>query len=103
MEKNMEIIISVLRPLVKNGIISQADLERIKNIKSGKCLPEKQVETFKTIKETCQLLHVRRQTIHSWMKSGKLEYTRLSRKKVLIYESSITRLTEEQRNIPACH
>jgi hypothetical protein len=33
------------------------------------------------------------------MRNGKLEYTRLSKKKTLIYESSITRLIEEHKNI----
>lgn len=99
----MKIILSVLQPLVENGVINQADLEIIKNAKNNKRQAERYMETFKTISETCQLLHVKRQTLHAWMKSGKLEYTRLSRKKVLIYESSIIRLVEERKNNPVYH
>jgi len=98
MNKNMKIIVSVLQPLVNNGIISQKELDKIKNMNKVKH-SKKRPDSFKTIEETCQLLHIQRQTLHVWMRNGKLEYTRLSKKKTLIYESSITRLIEEHKNI----
>ncbi len=94
----MNIIISILKPLVKNGIISQDDLERIEQLSDLEYNPESKLDRYKTIKETSQILRVDRKTVYNWMKCGKLQYSRLCAKKVLIYESSIIKLIKDYKN-----
>lgn len=99
MNKNMDLIISVLQPLVNKGIISHMELDRIKNIPDGDMIRKPKLDTLKTIKETCVLLRCDRKTIYNWMGDGILEFTRLSPKKVLIFESSIIRFVEKRKNL----
>ncbi len=98
MEKNMDIILSVLQPLVANKIISPEELEQIKNLSCKDNNSNARLDSYKTIDETSEILHVDRKTIYNWIKQGKLTYSRISSKKVLIYESSIVQFIESNKN-----
>jgi|GEM_PF-3991831 hypothetical protein len=110
MKKNMSIIINVLKPLVKSGIISKEDLELIKKLPDMEAkikdmpnpvweeLLKPKLGKYKTIKETCEIMRADRKTVYTWMKTGKLQYSRLAAKKVLIHENSIIKLIEDHKN-----
>jgi excisionase family DNA binding protein len=108
MSKNGNIILKVLEPLVDSKVISSNELSRIRKVleeevaqpakPNPKPLPESKPESFKTVKETSKLLRVDRKTVYNWMMAGKLEFTKLSPKKVLIYEDSIFALLKKCKN-----
>ena len=110
MKTNMNIIVNVLKPLVQSGIISKSDLELIKKLPDMEAkiksvtnpaqeeFLKPRLDKYKTIKETCEIMRVDRKTVYTWMKAGKLQYSRLAAKKVLIHESSIIKLIEDYKN-----
>lgn len=100
--KNMDIVLSVLQPLVANGIISRDELEQVKTLSHKDVSIKVKLDSYKTIKETCEILHIDRKTLYNWIAEGKLTYSRLSNKKVLVYESSIVQLIEKNKNRAPC-
>jgi excisionase family DNA binding protein len=101
--KNLDIIISVLQPLVNTGIISKTELERIKNTAMPGTPETAELDNMKSIKDTCEILRCDRRTVYTWMTNGDLEFTRLSKRKVLIFESSIIRFIEKRKNTKYTH
>lgn len=100
MSKSKDIILKVLKPLVDNKIIGNDELERIKKAfrPEVKQPAKPKPESFKTVKEASELLRADRKTIYNWMKEGKLDFCRLTRKKVLIYEDSLLDFLEKHKN-----
>ena len=53
---------------------------------------------YKTTQETADILHVHRQTIMRWIKSGTIKATKVGERKYLISEEEIERILESSDN-----